>query len=128
MSGDATYTGDAGAAAGGEGRDRAAGTGHGGETHEGHGSVALYVLVGVILAIVTGVEVAIFYIEALDAIEAPLLILLSSAKVVLVILFFMHLKMDHRSLTWIFMSGVLLATFMVTALVILYHLLPGLGG
>lgn len=96
--------------------------------HGGHGSVALYVWIGVILAIVTGVEVGIFYIEALDAFEAPLLILLSSAKVVLVILFFMHLKMDHRALTWIFMAGVVLATFMVTALVVLYHLLPRFGG
>jgi cytochrome c oxidase subunit IV len=98
------------------------------EVHEAHGSVALYVWIGVILAIVTGVEVGIFYIEALDAVEAPLLILLSTAKVVLVILFFMHLKMDHRALTWIFMAGVVLATFMVTALVILYHLLPRFGG
>jgi hypothetical protein len=57
----------------------------------------------------------------------PLLVVLSGAKVVLVILFFMHLKMDHRSLTWIFLAGAALAAFMVTALVLLYHLLPGLG-
>jgi|GEM_PF-202070 len=97
------------------------------EVPEAHGSVALYVWIGVILAVVTGVEVGIFYIEALDAVEGPLLILLSTAKVVLVIMFFMHLKMDHKSLTWIFMAGVVLATFMVTALVILYHLLPDSG-
>jgi cytochrome c oxidase subunit IV len=101
-------------------------TGHASESHEGHASVAVYVWIGVILAVVTFVEVAVFYIEALDAIEVPLLILLSTAKVVLVIMFFMHLKMDHRALTGLFMTGVVLAVFMVSALVVLYHLLPAL--
>lgn len=99
---------------------------HHGEGPEGHGSVAMYVWIGVILAVVTFVEVAVFYIEALDHIEAPLLVLLSTAKVVLVIMFFMHLKMDHRALTGLFMSGVVLAVFMVSALVVLYHVLPAL--
>jgi hypothetical protein len=34
--------------------------------------------------------------------------------------------MDHRSLTWIFLSGAVLAAFMVSALVVLFHFLPGL--
>jgi len=103
----------------GEGHDAA---------HEGHASVALYVWIGVILAVVTGVEVGIYYMPQFDAIEAPLLVILSTAKVILVIMYFMHLKMDHRSLTWIFISGVFLATFMVSALVVLYHFLPAWGG
>jgi cytochrome c oxidase subunit IV len=98
----------------------------GGSDHgaEGHGSVAMYVWIGVILAVVTFVEVAIFYIEAFDAIEVPILIVLSAAKVILVIMYFMHLKMDHRVLTGLFMSGVVLAVFMVSALMVLYHFLP----
>jgi cytochrome c oxidase subunit IV len=103
------------------------GEAHGGG-HEGHASVAFYVLIGAILAIVTGVEVAIYYMPQFAAVEIPLLVGLSTAKVILVIMYFMHLKMDHRSLTWIFLSGVLLATFMVGALVVLYHVLPPLGG
>ncbi len=91
---------------------------------EGHASAAFYVWIGVILAVVTGVEVAIFYIEAMDPYEAPILVVLSAAKVVLVIAYFMHLKMEPRFLTWVFMAGVVLASFMVTALVILYHVLP----
>ncbi len=100
----------------------AADHGHGDDAH--HPTAAFYVWIGVILAVVTGVEVAIFYIEALDAIEAPLLVILSSAKVVLVVMFFMHLKMEPRVITWVFIAGAVLATFMVTALVILYHVLP----
>jgi heme/copper-type cytochrome/quinol oxidase subunit 4 len=94
---------------------------------EGHASAAFYVWIGVILAVVTGVEVAIFYIEALDDIEAPLLVILSAAKVVLVVMYFMHLKMEPRFITGVFMAGLVLATFMVTALIILYHVLAPVG-
>jgi heme/copper-type cytochrome/quinol oxidase subunit 4 len=95
---------------------------------EGHGSVALYVWVGVILAIVTGVEVAVFYIEALADVKVPIMVILSAAKVVLVVMFFMHLKMDRQVLTWIFVCGAGLALLMISALTILYHLLPRLEG
>lgn len=95
---------------------------------EGHASASFYVWIGVILAVVTGVEVAIFYIEAMDAYEAPILMLLSAAKVVLVIMFFMHLKMEPKFLTWVFMVGVVLATLLVSGLVILYHVLPRFAG
>jgi cytochrome c oxidase subunit IV len=93
----------------------------------GKGAVAHYIKIGVILAILTFVEVGVFYAEALAAVEVPLLILLSTAKLILVVMFFMHLKSDHRSLTWLFLSGVVLSVFMVSALIILYHVLPGLG-
>jgi hypothetical protein len=80
----------------------------------------------VILSVVTGVEVAIYYLPAFEASATFLLVLLSTSKVILVIMFFMHLKMDHRSLTWVFLSGAALAAFMVSALVVLYHVLPRL--
>lgn len=97
-----------------------------GDGHKSHPSVSFYVLIGVILSVVTGIEVAIYYMPAFEAAATPLLVLLSAAKVVLVIMFFMHLKMDHRSLTWIFICGAALAAFMVSALVVLYHFLPQL--
>jgi cytochrome c oxidase subunit 4 len=95
--------------------------GHG----EGHPTVMGYIWIGVILAILTFVEVGVFFWEAVAHIEVPLLIILSTAKLILVVMFFMHLKMDHRVLTWVFMSGVVLAVFMVGALIVLYHVLPG---
>ncbi len=91
---------------------------------EGHGSVAMYIWIGVILAVLTFVEVAVFYIEAFEAVEVPILVVLSTAKVILVVMYFMHLKMEHRALTGLFMSGVVLTLFMVCALIILYHFLP----
>jgi len=94
---------------------------------EKHGSVAMYVWIGVILAVLTFVEVAVYLIEAFEAVEVPILIILSTAKLILVVMYFMHLKMDHRALTWLFMSGVVLAVFMVSALIVLYQVLPRFG-
>lgn len=91
---------------------------------EKQGSVALYIWIGAILAVLTFVEVAVYLIDAFEAVEVPILIVLSTAKLFLVVMYFMHLKMDHRALTWLFLSGVVLAVFMVSALVVLYHVLP----
>ena len=94
------------------------GAGHGASHDEhAHPSVAFYVWIGAILAVLTFVEVAVYFMEAFEAIEVPLLIILSTAKLILVVMFFMHLKMDHKALTWLFMSGTVLAVFMVSALI-----------
>ena len=89
-----------------------------------HATVGFYWMIGLILAVLTGMEVAAFYME-LGWIEAPFLLLLSAAKFVIVVMFFMHLKLDSRIFSGLFMTGVVLATFMISALVVLYHFLPG---
>lgn len=109
--------------AGGEQARRGEERGHASE-HEGHASVRFYWMIGGILAILTAMEVAAFYME-LGAIEVPFLLVLSAAKFVLVVMFFMHLKFDSKIFTGLFAAGMLLATFMTLALVVLYHVLPG---
>jgi len=94
------------------------------EEHGHHPTARFYIWIGVILAILTAVEVAIFYIEAFEAVEAPLLVILSTAKVILVMMYFMHLKFDSRIFTGVLMAGVVLATFMVSAMVVIYNFLP----
>lgn len=89
-----------------------------------HPSVGFYMLIGAILAVVTFVEVAIYYMEAFDSIEALLLIALSTVKLILVVMFFMHLKFDSKVFTAVFMAGVVLAVFMVTGMVLLYKYVP----
>ncbi|MBT8335543.1 MAG: cytochrome C oxidase subunit IV family protein [Gemmatimonadetes bacterium] len=91
----------------------------------GHASVGFYWMIGGILAVLTALEVAAYYME-LGAVEIPLLIGLSIAKFVLVVMFFMHLKFDSRIFTGVFMAGMVLAVFMVGALILLYHVIPGL--
>ena len=91
--------------------------------HGGHASVRFYWLIGGILAILTAMEVAAFYME-LGSFEVPFLLALSAAKFALVVMFFMHLKFDSSVLTWLFLSGLVLATLMIGALMVLYHVLP----
>lgn len=76
-----------------------------------HPSPRQYVNVAIILAIITAVEVAIFYIEALEVILVPALIALSLIKFALVILWFMHLKFDSPLFRRLFVTGVVLALF-----------------
>ena len=99
--------------------------GHDSHGHEGgHASVKFYWMIGGILAALTALEVAAYYME-LGAVEVPLLLALSIVKFVLVVGFFMHLKFDSRIFTGVFVAGLVLAVFMVSALLVLYHWVPG---
>jgi cytochrome c oxidase subunit IV len=70
-----------------------------------------YVVVAVVLAAITAVEVAIFYMEALSFILVPALLALSAIKFSLVVLWFMHLKFDSPLFRRLFITGVILALF-----------------
>lgn len=96
--------------------------------HDGgsHASTKFYVIVGVILTIVTAIEVAIFYVPALTNVLTPTLLILSAAKFIGVVAYYMHLKFDHGLYTFLFLSGLVLGTFEVSALMALSHLNPGM--
>lgn len=94
-------------------------------SHEGgHATVGTYVLIGVILTVITAVEVAVFYIPALSAILVPLLLSLSATKFVIVVLFYMHLRYDSPIFGRVFFGPLLLALFVVIGLVILFKFVP----
>ena len=93
-----------------------------------HATVGFYWMVAVILVVITGIEVAIFYIPALGGALVPILLLLSAGKFALVVMFFMHLKFDSKVFTGVFVAGLSLATFVVVALIVLYHFLPRFEG
>ncbi len=97
---------------------------HGAHGEGGHIPLRTYVLIGVVLAVLMGIKVAIYYIPALDDVRTPILIALSTVKIALVVLFYMHLKVDHIVFTWVFAIGAALAAFMVGALSVIYHVLP----
>jgi len=96
---------------------------HGAESH-GHASIATYVIVGVVLTVITAVEVAIFYIPQLDAVLVPTLLTLSASKFVVVVLFYMHLKFDSPIFRRVFFGPMLLAVLLVAGLVVLFKALP----
>lgn len=98
-------------------------SGEGGLAHaaqHAHPGAGTYVLVGTVLAIITLIEVGIFYWEPLRPVLVPMFLLLSASKFVLVVGFYMHLKFDSRLYTAFFGSGLLiaLATFIGVAVII----------
>ena len=86
-----------------------------------------YVVIGLILTIITAVEVAVFYIPAMHTYMAPLLLTLSAAKFALVIMFYMHLKFDSRLFSTVFVAPLILAITVVISLFILFKVLPLYG-
>ena len=74
-----------------------------------HASVATYVKVAVVLAIVTGLEVGVIYVRALAPIIVPLLLAMAGAKFALVALFFMHLRYDARAFSTVFFGPLAIA-------------------
>ncbi len=73
-----------------------------------HASNQTYVRIAVILAIITIVEVAIYYLPSVRPILVPALLILSIAKFIMVVGFFMHLKYDHRLYRFMFAAGLVL--------------------
>ena len=92
---------------------------------EDHGQEHLtektYVKVAIVLAAITTLEVVIYYIEWFHDTGAlvPTLAVMSLAKFIIVISYFMHLKVDDRRYRFIFIAGLLLAVAIVAALVAL---------
>lgn len=83
-------------------------TDHMAEEHaHGHPTERQYVNIAIFLAIITAIEVAIYYVEALSGILVPTLVVLSAVKFVTVVGYFMHLKFDDRRLGLIFGSALI---------------------
>jgi cytochrome c oxidase subunit 4 len=74
-----------------------------------HPSQGMYIKIALFLAVITGIEVLIYYIEALEGVLVPTLIALSAVKFVTVVGYFMHLKFDNRMLAFIFTAAMLVS-------------------
>ncbi len=67
----------------------------------------MYWGIALFLAVVTAIEVAVPYIEVLDPISVPLLIILAIIKFGTVVSFFMHLRYDKKLYRTLFLFGVI---------------------
>lgn len=76
----------------------------------GHPSDANYWVIAGILAAVTGIEVALSYVDLGNAV-APLLLIGMVIKFFIVASYFMHLKFDSKVARRLFISGLSLAVF-----------------
>jgi cytochrome c oxidase subunit 4 len=81
---------------------------------EKHPGALEYAQIGVILAVVTAIEVAIYYVGLSHTTLVLALIVLSAFKFTLVVLWFMHLKFDNRLFSSMFLIGLLLAIAIFT--------------
>jgi cytochrome c oxidase subunit 4 len=81
---------------------------------EGHPGPEIYIRVGIALAVITAIEVAVVYINLVAGIFIGLLLALSLLKFVLVVLWFMHLRFDNRIFSTLFWGGLALALAIFT--------------
>ena len=101
--------------------------GHEQHDSEAHASNRTYIGIAAILAVLTALEVMVFYIPALEAVLYPILIVLMLAKFALVVLFFMHLKYDDLIFSGLFTGPVLVSTAVVLAMLALFGKLVSSG-
>ncbi len=84
-----------------------------------------YWLIAFVLAVITGAEVAVTYIDALDSVVAPLLIAMSAAKFTIVVGYFMHLKYEQRIYRNLFVLGLIAAPLLFGAVLFTFGVLIG---
>lgn len=79
------------------------------EEHGAHPTDAQYVRIALILAVVTAVEVGLYYTKFSRTTTNMALIALAAIKFVMVAAYFMHLKFDSKLLRRLFITGFVLA-------------------
>src|SRR5687767_6330953 len=92
-----------------------------GEEHH-HPGWSTYWKVAVILTLITVAEVWAYYIPSFVASKAfvPLLLIMSAVKFAIVVMFYMHLKYDHKLFRALFTGPLLIAMATLIALLFLF--------
>jgi cytochrome c oxidase subunit IV len=70
-----------------------------------HPSPKEYIRIALILAVITGLEVGIYYAKISRALLIPSLLFFAFVKFTLVVLWYMHLRFDSRTYARFFMIG-----------------------
>jgi cytochrome c oxidase subunit IV len=89
-------------------------------TEHSHPGPLRYVQIAVILCVITGIEVAVYYVPALTGALIPILLALSAVKFSIVVMWYMHLRFDAPIFSAIFVGGLLLAGSVLIALIFLF--------
>ncbi len=76
--------------------------------HAEHPPDSTYIWVAVVLAVLTALEVATYFVDVGD-VAVPALLLLMAVKFSIVAMFFMHLRYDTPMLSRVFVFGLILA-------------------
>ena len=89
-----------------------------------------YKWVAIILTLITGVEVWVYYIPSFVASKlfVPSLLIMSAVKFAIVVLFYMHLKYDARLFRALFTGPLIIAVVTIISLMFLFgHLAVRIG-
>lgn len=85
-----------------------------------------YYVVALILAVLTAIEVGLYYVEGLnDNVLVVSLGVLAVSKFVMVVLYFMHLKFDSAVFRRFFIAGMALAIGVYVAMLAAMHFFTG---
>ena len=99
-----------------------------------HPRAAVYAKVGLVLFVLTALEVGLYEItygehagalaSAIKPFFVPMLLLLSAAKFALVAMFYMHLKQDSKLFTGVFVFPLTIAAIIIVSMMLLmaYHM------
>ena len=92
-----------------------------GEVHE-HPSWKEYKWVALILTVITVVEVWVYYIPSFVAsrLFIPFLLIMSAVKFAIVVMFYMHLKYDHKLFRALFTGPLIIAILTLISLMFLF--------
>ena len=92
--------------------------------HPAHPTPMAYMKIAIILAVVTFIEWAIFFApESMDFLKLTVFSVLSVLKFALVAMFYMHLKFDEKLFSMFFVGGLMLASGVIIALLVLFQAL-----
>jgi heme/copper-type cytochrome/quinol oxidase subunit 4 len=101
--------------------------GHGAAGHS-HPGPAMYVKIGVMLFILTALEVGLYELAhrgggletVLKPMLVPLLLILSAGKFALVAMYYMHLKQDSKLFSGLFVFPLIIAAVIIVSLMALF--------
>ena len=96
-----------------------------GEVHE-HPTWKQYKWVAIVLTVITILEVWVYYTSfSKTPLFVPTLLIMSAAKFAIVVLFYMHLRYDHRLFKALFSGPLIIAMSTLIALLFLFGKFSG---
>jgi caa(3)-type oxidase subunit IV len=89
-----------------------------------HKPNSFYIQVAAALAVITAVEVGLYYLD-IGKLFMPALLILMVVKFITVVSVFMHLKFDHKLFSYLFYSGLFLAVGVYIAALMTFRFFDG---
>ena len=85
-----------------------------------HPGARQYIIIGTILAILTGIEFGVFYLSLNPALMTWVILTLSGSKFMLVVGYFMHLKFDDARFSLLFFAPFFIMISLAAVLMALF--------